>query len=292
MDFGNITFPEQILDYIAAGGMIMISAIIIIAFILLMRYAAKLLPGLLALLIYLVVAYAGVEVLTGIMVMLPGLNQLLTGSIMWYCAIRAILMALLMHLTRWIVLKFANKNSELELGTAMMAGLGAAIGQTILSGMDMIAWWTIGDNINVYGINDLLQGMEVEQAQEYVDRIEAILALPENFFLLKGISNTVDIVFQVAVCVIMYALIKNGVKVFWHWVIIGLSAVLSLTTLVGDYGITDQYMTLTLIKLAVIVTVIIVALRMDRVVLNGELSSFSKLKTGKSMPKFNNLKNK
>lgn len=290
--YSEIIFPEQILDFIVAGGIIMISAIIIIGFILIMRYSAKMMPAFLSLLIYLVVVYVGVRVLVTIASLIPGLNKIMAESLMAYCVVNAVLTALMMHLTRFVVLKFADANGDLELGTAMMAGLGAAISQAILSGIDMISWWVIGNNINAMGVNELLKGMPAEDAQRYIETIEGILALPENFFLLKGIGNTIDIVFQVAVCVILYGVIKKGVPAFWHMIIIGVNIVLSATTIMGDYGVTSDYMTLTIIKTVVLVAVIIVALRLDSEILNGELRSFSKLKTAKSMPKFNNLKNK
>ena len=67
----NITFPEQSINFVNAGGIILVSAVIVIGFILLMRYSAKLMPGFMGLLVYMVLVVFGVEAVTFLLSVIP-----------------------------------------------------------------------------------------------------------------------------------------------------------------------------------------------------------------------------
>ncbi|MDD6573386.1 MAG: hypothetical protein PUF12_13460 [Thermoflexaceae bacterium] len=292
MDY-NITFPQESLNLLNAGGIIMISAIIIIGFILLMRYSAKLMPGFMGMLAYLIVVVVGVELVTYILSVVPGLNMVLFSTSTGYCITRAVIFALLIHLTRWIAIRFSDRNGELELGDALMAGLGTAIGQAIISGMDLIYISTLGTTINSYGMEQLLDGMTAEEIAGMMESVEQTISVPPMFYLFKGLNCTIDVVFQTAACLLIYAILKKGLPAFWHGILIVLTVILQVASLFGDYLVVENFMALTMVKFLVLVILIIAALRIDTEYLSNELKSFDKLKTSSGkMPKFNNVKNK
>lgn len=291
MDY-NITFPQESINYLNASGIIMISAIIIIGFILLMRYSAKLVPGLIGMLVYLVAVVAGVELVTYIISMIPGLNVLIFSTSAAFCITRAVIFALLIHLTRWITIIFSNRNQNLTLGDALMAGLGTAIGQAIVSGADLISLSTIGTNINTYGMEQLLEGMTAEEIASVMESVEQTISVPSLFYLFKGINCTIDIIFQTGVCLLLYAIVKKGLPAFWHGVIIALGIVMQTASLFADYLVIENFMVLTMVKVLVLVVLVILVLRIDTEYLGNELKSFDKLKASGKMPKFHNVKNK
>lgn len=289
----DITFPQKIIDNINMSGIFMISAILIIGFILLMRYAATFMPGILALLTYLVLVVAGVQVVTSVFLVIPGLNALIVGTPIVFYITQAILYALLTHLTRMIVVKFSNRNNTLELGDSLMGGLGIAIGQAILPGMELMALSSMGTTINAYGMTELFQDRTAEEFAEIVEYVQQVISAGPSYYLSMGINGMLDIIFHVGVLLLLYAIVKKGLPVFWNGIIIGMDAVITGASFLAKYVFMENYAAFTLTKVAVVILLVIVALRVDADYLDGELRSFSKLKksSGK-MPKFNNLKNK
>lgn len=285
MDY-NVTFPEQSISFLNAGGIIMISVIIVIGFILLMRYSAKLMPGFTGLLVYLVLVVAGVEIVTYIFAAVPGLNSFLFGSSLMFCITRAVIFALLIHASRWIVIKFSDRNQDLALGDALMGGLGIAIGQAIISGVDLIYLSTLGTTINTYGMESLLEGMSAEEIADIMESVNMTVSVPSAYYLCKGLNCALDIVFQVIVCLLLYAILKKGLPVFWHGVIIISNIVLQAMSLFADYMVTENYSVFTMIKVLVVFIVICAALKIDTDYLGNELKSFDKAKMTGSLPRF------
>lgn len=289
----DITFPKQIIDFAGAGGMIMISAIIVIGFIVLVRYSAKILPGFLAMLFYLLLVVVGAEIVFSVIAVIPGINGLLSTYPLAFYGTYAVVLAVLTHLTRFIVVKYTNRDNGLELGDALMCGLGVAIGQAIISGMELIAVSTLGETINTYGIAELLSDRSVEEIAETVADIQQIIAIEPGYYLCIGINGMLDIIFQTGVLLLLYAIVKKGLPTFWHGIIIVMNAVITGASLYGGYLMGGNYVTITMIKVAVVILLVIVALKVDADYLGGELRSFSKLKkSGGKMPKFNKVKNK
>lgn len=292
MDY-SITFPQQTISFLNAGGIIMVSVVFIIGFILLMRYAAKVLPGFLGLLAYLLVVVVGMELITFLLSAIPVLNTLLFGTVLGFCLTRAVIMAGLTHLTRLLVMKFSDRTQDLELGGALMGGLGIAIGQAVIAGFDFIYLSTVATNVNTYGLEALLSDLEAAEQASMLQSIESTIAIEPVFFLLRGLNCTMDIIFQVAVMLLMYAIAKKGLPAFWHGIIVVFNILLTSLSLFGDYGAFDNYVLLFVLKLITLICVIIVVLKIDTDYLNGELKSFDKLKKKKdTMPKFRNIKNK
>lgn len=290
--YENIIFPKESLDFIGYGGVVIVSVLFIIAFLLIMRYSAKLMPGLLGLLSYLVVVYVGTELATLALTFIPEINTLLFGSALMFCITRAILMAVFLHLTRLVVLKFSARKNDFSLGDAMMGGFGMAISQAIVSGMELIYLSTLGNTINEYGMDYLLTGMSAEDIDSVMQSVEKTISLPASFFLLKGINIAVDVVFCVAAAVIMYAVIKKGLESYWYAITVGLNVLALVLGFAGDYEVTGEYAWMTMLKVGVLAVFAVLVLRVDGQYLGGELRSFDKLKkrSGK-MPKVGNTKN-
>lgn len=292
MDY-SITFPQQTISFINASGIIMLSAVFVIGFILLMRYSAKVLPAFLGVLVYLLLVIVCTELITYILLVIPVLNVFLFGTELSFCLTRAVIMVLLTHLTRILVIKFSNRSRELEFGDALMGGLGIAVGQAVMAGIDFITLSTIATNVNTYGLEALLADLEAAEQASMLQSIENTIAIEPAFFLLRGLNCTIDIVFQVAAMLLIYAIVKKGMPAFWHGIVIVFNVLLTSLSLFGDYRAVDNYVLLFGLKLVTIICVVIVVLRVDANYLNGELRSFDKMKKKKdTMPRFRDIKNK
>lgn len=287
----NITFPEQSINFVNAGGILLISAVIVIGFILLMRYSAKLMPGFMGLLVYMVLVVVGVEAVTFLLSVIPGVNTVLFGTPLAFCIARAVVFALLMHASRWIVLKFSDRKQDMTLGDALMGGLGIALGQAIVSGVDLIYISTLGTTINTYGMEYLLEGMSAEEIANVMESVTQTISVPSLFYLLKGVNCAIDVIFQTAACLFVYGMLKKGLPLFWHGIVILLNVILQGASLFADYLVIENFVALTMTKVLILLLVIVAALKIDTDYLGNELKSFDKLRSN-TMPKFKNIKNK
>ncbi|MCM1466848.1 MAG: YhfC family glutamic-type intramembrane protease [Alistipes sp.] len=292
MDY-SITIPEQSVTFINLSGIIMISAIIIIGFILLMRYAAKFVPGLMGILCYLLIVVVGVELVTYIIAAIPLLGTALLGNVVLFCITRAVITAGLCHGTRIVILKFTDRNQDMQLGDALMGGLGIAVGGAVVVGTSFIYLSTLAATINAYGLEALLADIPLEEQTELVGYIANIASIAPATFLMQGLGYTIDLIFQVAVLLLLYAVVKKGLPVFWHGVIVLCNIVLETLSNFANYSVWENYPMMVCVKLVILVGIIAAALRVDSDYLGGELRSFAKLKRKKdAMPKFDNIKKK
>lgn len=315
MDY-SITIPEQSVMFINLSGMIMISVLFVMGFIILKRYAAKIIPGFMGLLCYLLIVVVGTELITALIAAVPPFGRVLLGTEVSFCITRAVITAGLVHATRMLVVKFTDRNQDMKLGDALMGGLGIAVGQAVIIGASFIVLTTLASTVNTYGLEALLADVEQQQtgdvavrvgeaaelheaagvsseADELYAYVENIASIEPLTYLMQGISYTIDIIFQVVVLLLLYAVIKKGLPVFWHGIIAAGNFILELLSLFANYAVWDNYGLVLLCKLAVLVGITAAALRIDAAYLNGELRSFAKLKRKKdAMPKFNDIKNK
>lgn len=288
----NITIPQQSVTFINLAGMIMISVIIIFGFIILMRYSAKIMPGFMGLLCYLLIVVVGTELVTLVIMSIPPLAGILLGQQTAFCITRAVIAAGLSHVVRIVLLKFTDRNQDMQLGDALMGGLGIAIGEAIVVGTSFIYLSALASTVNTYGLEALLADVSQAEQAELVDYISGVASIMPNTFLMQGLNYALDIVFQVAVLLLLYAVVKKGLPMFWHGIVIAVNVVLEALSLFANYSILD-YSIVVIIKLVILVGVIIAALRVDADYLGGELRSFSKMRKQKdAMPKFGNVKKK
>jgi hypothetical protein len=292
MDY-DITFPADTINYTNAGGIILISVLIVAAAILMIRYSANILPAIAGLLIYMVLGVAGIEIVTMAISVIPVIGDFLIGSSVAFCITRALIFALLVHLARWLVLKFSDRKGDMELGNALIGGWGIALGQAIISGMDILYVSTLGNTINSYGMDELVSDMSAEEISNLIDAIKQVSDIPGTYFLFKGINCAVDVLFHIFAVVLLYAIVKKGLDKKWYLIVGALTFVMNLITLFYDYRAVSSYLALAFIKLITLAAVFALALNIDTRYLNGELRSFDKMKDKKKMPKYDgSLKNK
>ncbi len=292
MDY-NIVFPEQIISNVNTAGLIMISVVFVLGFVIFMRYSAQIMPAVIGLLAYLLIVVAGVELVTMLLTMIPGLGALLMQTALAFCLTRTVVLAVLIHFTRLLVINFANRNQNITLGDAMISGLGMGTCQAIVSGVDFLTLSSLGTMVNTEGLATLVQGMSEKEIADIVTSLEQTIEIPPVFFLLKGINNSLDIIFHVAAALIVYAIIKKGLPAIWYGITILFNVLLQVISMFGDYQVIDNYMALSVAKLLVLVVMIVCVFRIDSNYLGNEFRSFDKMrKSSGAMPKFGKLKNK
>lgn len=288
----NITIPQQSVTFINLAGMILISVIIIIGFILLMRYSAKLMPGFMGLLCYLLLVVVGTELITFIIASVRPLASILLGQQTAFCFTRAVIAAALSHATRLILIKFTDRNQDMQLGDALMGGLGIAIGEAIVVGTSLIYLSALASTVNTYGLEALLADVSQAEQAEMIEYVSGVASILPVTFLMQALNYALDIVFQVAVLLLLYAVVKKGLPVFWHGIVVAVNIVFEALSLFASYSILD-YNIVVITKLIILIGIIGAALRVDADYLGGELRSFSKMRKQKdAMPKFGNVKKK
>lgn len=288
----NITFPNEIIGYTNAGGMVLISILIVAAAIILIRYSANILSAIAGLLIYMIVGVVGLEVVTMIISVIPGLGEALLGNAISFCILRAIIFAAIMHAVRWFVVKITDRKGDLDIGSALMSGWGIALGQSIVSGMDLLYISTLGNTINMYGVEEITNGMTTEEIQGLCDSVNQLSEVPASYFLFKGLNGAVDVLFNVFIFVMVYAIVKKGMEKKWYAVVATITGFMSMLTYFYDYRVFSESVIMSVLKLIVLAGVFAFVLNIDTKFLNGELRSFDKMKK-KTMPKYSNsLRNK
>lgn len=282
----NMVIPSNIVSFTNGAGVLIISAIFVIGFILIMRYSAKLLPGVMSLFVYMISALMLVEVITYILTVIPGIGALVLSSALVLYIVRAVILALLIYFTLWIVLNVSGKNSSLMVGDSMMIGLGVGMGQGIIAGFDMLYVSTLGTTINTYGLEPLIEGMSETDVADIMESIETVTNAGANFYLFRGFNIVVDIIFFVFVGVLAYGAVMEKLPAKWHGIVIGLIALMTSCSAVYDYMLIDSYLFVAVLKVGIAVVTAAAVIRLDSVAFDNQVKSFSNAKKTGTLPKF------
>jgi hypothetical protein len=169
----------------------------------------------------------------------------------------------------------------------MMAGFGNAFGFAIVSGFNYMYSSVIGKTINELGMDAMLEGCTAEEIDSMVQTFGNLVNKPSALFLMLGIGTAVDMIFMILICVFVYAILQKKLPAKYHAaVILANVGVLLPTVLLECYSV-DQYVLMTVIKLAVLVLTFWAMQYVDRRYLNREFATAgsSDYKTATHLPR-------
>ncbi|MCR5216122.1 MAG: hypothetical protein K6C69_04245 [Lachnospiraceae bacterium] len=275
----ELTFSADTISMANTGGMILLFAIFILGFIAVVRYSAKIMPGFVSCLTYLLLAVGALELVMALLASIPVVNQVVYGDVLLYCVIRSLLAAVAIAASiTCSFLFFKNRAGGITLGNSMMVGIGCGLAIAIVLGMDLLSVATVGATVNQEGLTTLFQGMEAEEIESLYESLEHTASLPAYFFLLKGIMGIFEIILVTATSILEYAVNHKGAKRTYLYIALADLFVVALSNAVVDYAVTNEFISMTIVAGGSVLAVCGLVFYVDKMYCGKELASFDKLK--------------
>lgn len=252
MDYSSWSVPAQTISFLDANLMIVISVIFVLGFVLVVRYSAKIVPAIVGAVAYLIFGFLGTECICMIFGMLPGIGALIYSNAVIFSIFRAVVLAVMYHVGRFITIKLTSKE-KYTIGNSMMAGFGNAFGFAVVSGFNYMYSSVLASTINELGVDALLEGYTGEEADSILQSLTTLVTVEPVTYLLLGIGTALDIIAMVILCVFLYGIMTDKLPLQYHWIMIGANAAIILpSTLIECYSV-EQCMLLTIVKITMIV---------------------------------------
>lgn len=251
MDYLSWTIPEQTVSALETNLMILISAIFVLGFILIIRYEAKVVPGLVGALAFLLFGLIGSECICLIVGLIPGISNLVYSNAVGYSIFRALVLAAMYHVGRIVTIKLTTKE-EYTIGDCMMAGYGNAFGFAIVSGVNYIYSSTLAKTINEYGMEALLEGNAQDEIESVVESLRMLVTAPSQLFTAIAFNDVIDIVALIILSVFLYGMYVERIPKYYHGIIIGVQALIRLPSVLIECYSMEHYVMLTIAKVVIL----------------------------------------
>lgn len=218
----SLTLPSGVELMVGAGGMLLLSAIIVMFIVIKKRFTAHIMPFFLGIAVYLVVVFTATNVLTTLLSLIPSVSEAFTYNPVAYAIISSILTAIACVAARFILSSMLVGKLE-QKGDIYMAGIGIGAGEAILYGMTAVSYYIWCLAISNDGLANVIADIPPDQLESTVESISLLFTAPTYLWLLLGVNAIFDLLVQFALTNVAYGMVKKQLPNFWY----GVSAVVS-----------------------------------------------------------------
>lgn len=213
--------PSDVSAMLTAGGILLLSAIIVLVIVITKRWKARIMPGILGVIAYIVFVFIFTNLTTSALALLPSVDHVFYNNPSTYIIVYAIIAAVGYTLAR-IVTAYMLKDRFERQGDVYLAGIGLSLGDSILYGITTISYITWCTAINNNGMDMMLAEFSAEEAAETLETISVLFTAPSILWLLLGVSYVLDIVINIALINVVFGAVKGNLSKWWYGISAGI----------------------------------------------------------------------
>jgi uncharacterized membrane protein YhfC len=227
IDFSQ-TIPSGTQTMISAGGILLISVIIVMTIIVAKRWHGRFIPFLMGIVCYALLVWVVSNFITSALGMIPSIDIVFKNDPTTYTIIYCILTTIGFAISRPLMAHMFTERYERK-GDIYLAGIALGVGDSILFGISAISSITWCNAIQQEGLESILSTMSAEQAEQTYNSISTLFTSPDYLWLLLAISCILDIILNVAFMIMVYGAATNQAPKMWYYItaVINLVAMLS-----------------------------------------------------------------
>jgi uncharacterized membrane protein YhfC len=216
------TLSPMVSTMLSAGGVILLSAIIVIAVVVAKRWNGRVMPGILGIIAYAVFVFIFANLLTSAMALIPSIDNAFYNDSKTYYIVYYLLAAVGFTLAR-IVTGYMLKDRFERKGDVYMAGLGLSVGDSILYGITTLSYLTWCTAINSMGLAEAFADFSAEEAASTYETISVLFTAPSVLWLLLGINCVLDIAVNIALMSVVFGAVKKSLSPWWYGISLGIT---------------------------------------------------------------------
>ena len=149
------TLPAGTSSMLSAGGILMLSAIIVLVVVIMKRWKARVMPGILGVIAYAVFVFIFANLATSALALIPSIDNIFYNNPATYNIVYALFATAGFTAARVVTGYMLNERFERK-GDVYLAGIGLSIGDSLLYGMTAISYITWCTAIQAGQAQDML----------------------------------------------------------------------------------------------------------------------------------------
>lgn len=215
------TLPANVSTMVTAGGILMLSMLIVLLIVVIKRWHGRFMPMLLGILAYVVFVFVCTNLLTSALSLIPSVDLAFEYNPVSYTLVYYIIAAATFTLARVLVAHMLTGRYERR-GDVYMAGIGLGIGECVLYGLTTLSYSVWCMAVNSEGLAGALADFTPEEALQTYRSIESLFTAPQILWLLMGISVILDLFIQLALTNVMFGVAKGVLSKIWYGISAGI----------------------------------------------------------------------
>ena len=212
------TLPAGLTGMISAGGILLLSAYIVLLIVVIKRWHGRFMPLLLGVISYVIFGFIFSELIVSALALIPSIDVAFEYNPTSQKIIQGILTAVGFTIARVIMGNMLKDRFERQ-GDIYMAGIGLSIGESFLVGLTYISSLVWCVSINSSGlqttVEDATAGVSEQLAAETIQSIASLVQTPIIFWLLLGVSCVLDIIIGIVLMNAVYGVVKKQIP---NWI--------------------------------------------------------------------------
>lgn len=209
------TLPSEVSTMLSAGGILLLSAIIVMTIVIIKRWNARIMSGILGVVAYIIFVFIFTNLATSALALVPGVDRVFYNNPATYNIVYAVIAAAGFTIAR-IITAYMLKDRFERKGDVYLAGIGLSLGDSFLYGLTIISYVTWCTAINSNGIEMMLAEFSAEEAASTYETISVLFTAPSMLWLLLGVSCVLDIVMNVALMNVVFGAVKGDLSKWWY----------------------------------------------------------------------------
>jgi len=286
------TVSSDTVGYLGVVGMIIISSIFILIFIMFKRYKARFIPFLVGILAYCLFVFMGYNMIASLIFKAPGFEAAYNNSAV-FNGINLLVFVAMFTVARIISMKMMYPKYDRP-GDVLIFGLGISMCEALLFVFSSMILGTWATGINASGMTELFKDFTQEDVISYYNSISLLFTAPSILWILLCISSIMDIVLNCGLAVLTFGVVSKKIPVWWYSVCAAINFLVILPFKLYDTSSTMGVIIPFAIKTVLFIVAIYAIYRVDTNDIGGIIrfkgKSQTKISTG--MPKFGKLSNK
>lgn len=243
------TVGTGISTMLTAGGILLLSAFIVMIVVIIKRWHGRFVPMLLGILTYAILVFIFTNLIMSALILIPTFDSAFTNNPTVYSIMYTLISAIGFTIARLVLANMMRERYERQ-GDVMLGGIGLGIGDALLFGSSIMMYVVYATAINGMGLEGVLAEMTAEEAPSiYQQYIEPLFSTPAPVWLIYGIGAVLDVVLCILIMMVVYGAVTGKIPGVWIFVSGIVQFVVAIPLQIADMSDLTNVLIMFLIKL-------------------------------------------
>lgn len=212
------TLPAGTSSMLSAGGILMLSAIIVLVVVIMKRWKARVMPGILGVIAYAVFVFIFANLATSALALIPSIDNIFYNNPATYNIVYALFATAGFTAARVVTGYMLNERFERKGRWSILQEAGLSTATAFLYGMTAISYITWCTAIQAGQAQDMLAQLAAEEVTTTYETVSALFTTPSVLWLLLGVNCILDMVLNIALMNVIFGVIKGNLAKWWYGV--------------------------------------------------------------------------
>lgn len=208
------TIDGSVSSMLTAGGILLLSAIIVMTVVIIKRWHGRFIPMLLGAISYAIFVFIFTNFVMSALILIPTFDMAFENNPTVYSVIYCVMGAIGLTVAR-VLVAFMLKDRYERQGDVMLGGIGIGLGDAFLYGMTALSYVVMAMGVTSQGMESLFAGMATEEIVSTYETMEALFTTPSPVWLVYGLNAVLDVVLCISLMIVVYGCATKKLPAVW-----------------------------------------------------------------------------